>query len=142
MRPPSLTLLCAISILSGGLPAQELLWEKIGVKDVEWIGMALAQVGDLDGDGYEDLVTIFRTWSGGTSYRLRFLSGKTGKTLLEFDTKVTYLWPLVPTGTGDMDGDNVPDFAVRIYDVSYRQLPHKVEVERNRSLRFAVGVAV
>ncbi len=129
-----LTILICISLISQGtLHCQELLWEKTGAQDKERIGWSLATAGDVDRDGYEDILLGMSSWKAGTHGLQRILSGKDGSTLSQFHTTAPYLWPFVATGVGDMDGDGIVDFAVRIRDMSYRATPNKVEVRSGKT---------
>lgn len=133
MKISRIALVLASAFFSAELPGQEILWERIGVKDKELIGATLEVAGDVNSDGYEDLLMVAASWSGGTNTQVRILSGKDGSTLLTYKPAASYLLPNWAEGVGDMDGDATPDFAVQIYDTSHRNLPTRVEVHSGKT---------
>jgi FG-GAP-like repeat/FG-GAP repeat len=108
MRAPWILL---FACLSPALSAQELLWERVGVAQKYSFGFRVVALGDVNGDGYDDLLHMVHKWSVGL--QLWTLSGKDGSTirirpgLLGSDF-------LRITATGDMNGDKIPDYAVLI----------------------------
>ena len=96
----------------GLLPAQELVWDRTGTLQSSQMAGQIAAIGDIDHDGYKDLLQIgmgvgatgFREW------QLFFLSGRDGQMLrvrphvLVPGANYTY-WTIA--ATGDMDGDGV-----------------------------------
>ena len=72
-------------------------------------------IGDLDGDGYDDVLASEPEWYSGTNFhlgRVFVFSGKDGSTLLQIDGSSSQNLGGKVCGTGDIDGDGVPDFAV------------------------------
>jgi len=85
-----------------------------GSEDVELYGSAVAGAGDLDGDGYDDLlVGAKRSDLGGADAgRLSAISGRDGSLLYAFrgDAPSDELGTSL-AGAGDFNADGVPDFA-------------------------------
>lgn len=112
MRSESgIEIIVAMFLASSAL-AQELVWEVTGVQNVSWIGGQVAVVGDIDGDGYDDIANLGGDPSvQGTLAQLFFLSGTDGRIL-----RARSPWPqnagyMTIAAAGDMDGDAVPDYA-------------------------------
>jgi hypothetical protein len=114
--------LALAAISCAATAAQEPLWSETGV----WPGglrfhadagggLAMATLGDLDGDGFEDLATLGTAgWSPHTSV-LIFVSGKKGdviRTRLPQSTR-PFFWL---STAGDVDGDGTHDYALTIGD--------------------------
>ena len=62
--------LFVLALATSWASAQEVLWQVEGVQDVIWRGGAVF-VGDLDGDGYEDLGTAYAEDVPGLRFRPR-----------------------------------------------------------------------
>jgi len=104
------------------LPSRKLLYTTKGTTDNSFYGEALAGLGDIDGDGYEDLVVgaSERNRSFSQNGYVEVLSGRSGKRLFfirgrgpwgsGFGTSVA--------GIGDVDGDSVPDLLVGAPDAN------------------------
>ena len=79
------------------------------------LGSALAGVGDVDGDGFDDLVVGAPDGDGGpnsTGY-VRLLSGATGASLGRFESSgESARFGAAVTGAGDLDGDGVSEIAI------------------------------
>jgi FG-GAP-like repeat len=93
----------AILSLSGIASAQQLLWQASSPFENY---VEVATLGDLDRDGYADVLTI--CWVNGNDHRMRILSGQDGSILVDRST------PMVATygGCGDFDGDGYPDYVI------------------------------
>ena len=111
-----------VSMVLGSPVAQEVVWERTGVPKKSTIGGEAVVLGDVDGDGYEDLLHIAYTMREGpggrriTEQQLWTLSGKDGRTLgvrRQYAVQRPYYRI---TAAGDMDGDGAPDYATTIID--------------------------
>jgi hypothetical protein len=95
-----------------------LLWKQVGTltQPVGWIPgwQALANAGDVDGDGRDDLVTSGYDIARNAGLAL-VLSGRTGEILVSGSGPAN--GPVIGeavAGLGDVDGDGVPDFAAGV----------------------------
>ena len=105
------------AFLSAALAAQEVVWERTGQPEGSYVGRYAKFMGDVNGDGFDDLVTRVDRWSPGFAEELAILSGRDGSTLLTqprpagnqtfFDS-----WD----GAGDMDGDGIPDYVFAFHE--------------------------
>jgi len=92
-----------------------LLWSWLGEQPGEELGDDVAGVGDVNGDGHDDvLVGAYRHDGVGlNSGRARVFSGADGSELLVLDgTGVDDEFGIGVAGVGDLDGDGRPDVAV------------------------------
>jgi hypothetical protein len=131
MKPIIWRVIAAAALLSAAAEGQLLVWEDKGMEGGRSYGLSyyshqsIAGLGDIDGDGYDDLACIGADLSVlWRSQQLIFVSGQSGQVVrtrpaprdqpprLAFDTV---------TSAGDMDGDGVPDYAVTISDVDGAQ---------------------
>jgi hypothetical protein len=109
-------------------------------------GLALAGVGDIDGDGVPDLAAgaPYQNVAGqGNQGRVFLFSGASGQLVLTLtkpspQAQAQFGWTLA--GVGDVDGDGVPDLAVGapFQDVYDRQDQKRV-VEPGRAFVFSLG---
>jgi hypothetical protein len=116
---------------------QQLLWEQRGVMNVSSFGGSrggigtgsLASLGDCNGDGCDDLLTIGQEVPS-AAHKLWLLSGADGNTLREIASAGQQRFYEAITGMGDVDDDGTPDYAVTIVDrsVGHIQPPRLVEV--------------
>lgn len=93
-----------------------LIWALTGTASLEDFGAALAGVGDVDGDGYGDLLVgapRYDVPGKSDAGRASLHSGRTGTVIRTFDG---FAWGdrfgTSVAGVGDMDGDGIPDVAV------------------------------
>lgn len=90
---------------------------------------AVSAIGDVDADGCADILA--QAWSGNRSCVMVF-SGRDGTALLQVTAPTTnYGWAVA--GVGDVDGDNVPDFAVGAPPFDDNQEPGKVFMYSGRN---------
>jgi len=104
------------TIALGTPPSQGPFWALTGASDGTELGEALATIGDVDGDGYRDLVTLVSVGPGFADLALRQISGATGATIGE-RTFRGEAYPGIAheaelAGLGDVDGDGVADLAI------------------------------
>lgn len=117
-----------VAVSAASVPAQELLWEQRGVSGQVNIGSCSAFVGDIDGDGFEDLVSK----AGGLvpiESQLHVRSGRDGS-LLRVDRPVLGRGHAVRrlVSVGDMDGDGVRDYAFSSLETQFNPFLSSIEV--------------
>lgn len=88
----------------------KLVWARYGESRNSRFGEYLSSIGDIDGDGVVDLVTVRRSMGAPV---LTVLSGKTGLTRSEIQDQTESTSGLAICRLADVDGDGVEDFAVR-----------------------------
>lgn len=94
---------------ASGLP----LWELIGEQDGDHFGAPLVRLGDLDGDGFDDLLVsaMFQGTLG--KGRVYVVSTRDGTTIrIHSGTITNEKLGSVICACGDVDGDDVVDYAV------------------------------
>jgi hypothetical protein len=91
---------------------QERIWEEFGDAAGDHLGNAVSAAGDVNGDGYPDVIAGEHFHNSGTG-RARVYSGLDGSTLFTFDGGSTYenLGYSV-AAPGDLNGDGWADVAV------------------------------
>lgn len=103
-----------VALVSGQKNA--VLWRRSGSSQERGYGRVLSNVGDLDGDGCQDVAVSFEAVPGpsgrGTIGGVQVLSGKTGRVLSEVHGNVEENFGAAVCGTGDVTGDGIPDYAV------------------------------
>lgn len=102
-------LLC--TLLAAGAPAQQVLWT---IDPPYPAGRSIARIGDIDGDGWDDLVMDVYTpgWPT-TTPNLWFFSGRDGSVLrqgMQLGAGNGVLHDLI--SLGDVDQDGIDDYAV------------------------------
>jgi hypothetical protein len=118
----SLACACAAPMLR----AQQLLWEIDGDASSVRFGARYASVGDVDGDGADDLVITDDLWGNSTLFRagaFHLYSGATQSLIWSVTGSVTntYLGERL-AAFGDLDGDGIRDFGV------WAEQPMRVDV--------------
>ncbi len=110
------TFLAALALLPGSLLAQGLHATNEGLGAGEHFGTCVAAIGDIDGDGTSDHAVGAPHADGpGMPDRgeVRVLSGRTGLSLHVIPgTAANMRLGYAIAALGDVDGDNVPDFAI------------------------------
>lgn len=131
--------LCVLVLLAAVcLPGQELLWRLEGQGGVLGRGRELYRLGDVNGDGWEDMIewgeVADAASPAGRRNALFVTSSQNGAVLSASPALATWfasfrVWSL--TGVGDMNQDGVPDYAVTVYDSSLPQFPIWIEVRNS-----------
>jgi FG-GAP repeat len=127
MRRRTVLIISAALLMVASLPAQQILWERMGPNqaypatlDNTW-GGDIACLGDVDGDGASDiLVSSEYSWNGliQNAGHVCVLSGATGNTIYEWHG-LAYYDEIQSFGVlGDLDQDGVQDFAMWKYGPS------------------------
>lgn len=85
-----------------------------------WVGSSAAGPGDVDGDGIPDVLFYLSDYQG-DNRRVRLVDGATSSTIYTalnpFPPSYMFGWGKKPLrGTGDVDGDDFPDFLIGAYD--------------------------
>ncbi len=116
------------AILSG----QEILWHAVGRSGVEWFTNPLTFIGDVDGDGFEDLVNI-----GQQNQLIRsvayVLSGRTGTLLRTRQVPVANFWYRGHVArAGDWNRDGIDDYILARYTWTAPWAPTVIEVLSGR----------
>ncbi len=107
----SLVLVCA-----SRLSAQAVLIDSVGLAVDEGRGTSTAFVGDVDADGYADVIVgapAFQTIFVGPTGAVLLISGRTGATMKTISgTSLGDDFGRAVAGAGDADADGFPDFVV------------------------------
>lgn len=114
----------ALSLLLGSvcLPAQEILWQKVGTPGKEYFSGPVVPIGDRNGDGYDEFVGSGLLASSPHTPLVIVLSGKDGTPLRRMPRLgFRSLFP-----AGDMNGDAIRDYAVYWYYQSVSGLSYNV----------------
>lgn len=122
--------------------AQEILWQAVGRPNDSALQESVIVVGDVDGDGYEDLANLGLSGQANqhaqTPSAIRILSGRTGAVLrTRFPAPTNYHFIRI-TPAGDWDGDGVRDYAATRYAFAWPFDPTVVEVLSGRDDRSLV----
>jgi hypothetical protein len=94
---------------------QKLLWQRDGVAGQHRFSPRVAVVGDLNGDGWEDVAALVEAPTPGWDNEIWFLSGKDGTTLRRRPEYAPLWGYLTVARAGDMNSDGVPDYVFRTY---------------------------
>lgn len=93
-----------------------LLWRFDGAESFGWFGGSTAGVGDIDGDGFGDLLVGAPNQSPGGSYRAGsayIFSGASGLLIRQFDGQGPYHnFGIAVAGASDLDGDGLGDVII------------------------------
>lgn len=104
----------AVEVFSGA--DGSLIWKVLGLNPEDQYGMALSNVGDIDGDGISEIIVGARGNYGPGSQLSGYahiLSGIDGSILLEFSgISPDDRFGQSVAGAGDVDGDGIPDVIV------------------------------
>ena len=109
---------CLLATCAVSATAQEVLWRVEGVYDQLERGVVLRRLGDVNGDGWDDFLEI-GLGRHGPAAALRdevwVTSGHDGHILSWYVPNQLQLDYLSLAALGDMDGDNIPDYAVTVW---------------------------
>lgn len=102
---------------------QDLLWRREGVSSMNRRGMEIYRLGDVDGDGWEDLLEMGQIHDPASPWLARgavFITSSVDGLPISVSPPHP-IWsgayqPLSLTPAGDMNQDGVPDYAVTVYD--------------------------
>ncbi len=91
-----------------------LIYSFAGEEEGDWFGMAAASAGDLDGDGFSDLVIGSRLndANGFNSGRVYVFSGQTGDTMYVFTGELSEELGSSVASAGDVNDDGFDDLIV------------------------------
>jgi hypothetical protein len=101
---------CASGISKG----QDRIWKVFNDKATLGFGTSIDSVGDLDGDGFPDLIVGVPDDSN--AGKIVLYSGSSGAMLTEIRGAYNEAFGAAVSRTGDVDGDGVLDFAVSTFD--------------------------
>lgn len=101
------------SLLAFDASDGHLLYRIDGRADADWYGNAIASLGDLDGDGFDDFVVGSPGNQNDSNHRgyIEIRSGRAGSLLQAFDD-MPHSFGCTLTAIGDINRDGVADFAI------------------------------
>ena len=111
----------ALAIAATSARAQDQAWRVFGPNQADRMGYRVARVGDVNGDGFVDVVTTISESdqiadNGGA---VRMLSGRDGKRIWTvFGDGVDDLFGAGLGVVGDIDGDGIPEVVAGAYQVN------------------------
>jgi len=85
----------------------------------EWFGFRVRACGDVDADGFQDLIVVGAK-PGFSGFVVSVLSGQDGRTLYEFSDPATS-YGAAASGAGDVNDDGFDDFMIS--DYRYTEAP-------------------
>ena len=92
--------------------AQEVVWRRTGTAGQELLGGAMAVIGDVNGDGIADVITVIQPY--GTE--MEVLSGRDGSVLRHRPQFGPTHGFQTLAAAGDVDGDGIGDYATTLVD--------------------------
>ncbi len=109
-----------MQVISGMPPYGPLLPVLYGGNLYDWFGVSMASLGDVDGDGHDDMVIGAiqnEAWGSPTVHTgpgyVRVYSGKIGALLHQvLGGSIPACFGISVAATGDVNGDGVPDYIV------------------------------
>ena len=104
-----------LAVLLPAVPAaaQKVLWQRVGVKDRHAFTGYSIVVGDVNRDGYDDIVAVVpAVVANASDSQIWTLSGRDGKTLRATSGLLTTRSFSNIAAAGDVDGDGIRDYAV------------------------------
>src|SRR5262245_42112649 len=133
-------LLAALALLTTGLSSQSLLWTQTGTPTIG-VGLGSALLGDRDGDGFDDFITIASVRTIPSGDQLLPVSGRDGTFLPGGAQQLLpgYVFYGNVVRVGDIDGDGVSEYATLAYANSPSPMRVQARNGRNDSLIWAVA---
>ncbi|HKB15244.1 MAG TPA: VCBS repeat-containing protein, partial [Planctomycetota bacterium] len=116
-----------IRVHSGASGALLQEWNGTGFGDS--FGVSVAGIGDLDADGFDDIVVgTLGSYGPGPIGRVQIFSGSSGSVLLTVTGTLSWQgFGSAVAGVGDVSGDGVPDFVVGVPGASPGATPQAGE---------------
>jgi FG-GAP-like repeat len=101
-----------VLLLHAPAVTQNVFWIATGMPDRQINGRGLTGVGDINQDGYEDLIMIVDQWCSATGSwgAVWLISGRDGTLIRDVPSYGAGIQYYAVTGAGDMNGDGVPDY--------------------------------
>ena len=114
------------SLALGQEPSPSLMWNAAGTDDYVNLGAKLSRVGDLNGDGYNDILSMSpnaNVFNFSTAGKIVALSGVDGSALWEYaGWQDNQNFGSYVTRPGDINGDGIDDFIVAEPEANYLAL--------------------
>src|SRR5690606_22994349 len=103
----------------------EVIWEIVGEREDDYFGSSVLKIGDVDGDGIEDLSIpasrrLLHLEHSPDPEEIHFVSGATGEEIRRFSLGIPAcgLWGAFVLG--DIDGDDIDDFVMSAWNAPVR----------------------